>query len=204
MPRLPPAYSSQKPPTTSIAASHGESSSSTIRSMRHSSFRPSGKYATFMIRQVAELRWIDQGLRDLPWWKGADNLDEVASPQRHPESRSFDNCPFEDHRVGIEIEDFSRLFEHHSGYTIEDIRSSLRRRMHLQARIEFATLGASRYGIRSTEVARFIQKHPTRLHAGSVSDSASSSRIDFSASVSTTTIVKSHGPRATIQECYEC
>ena len=56
-----------------------------------------------------------------------------------------------------------RLFEHHSGYTIEDIRSSLRRRMHLQARIEFATLGASRYGIRSTEVARFIQKHPTSV-----------------------------------------
>ena len=56
-----------------------------------------------------------------------------------------------------------RLFEHHSGYTIEDIRSSLRRRMHLQARIEFATLGVSRYGIRSTEVARFIQKHPTSV-----------------------------------------
>jgi len=30
-------------------------------------------------------------------------------------------------------------------------------------RIEFATLGASRYGIRSTEVARFIQNHPTSV-----------------------------------------
>jgi len=123
---------------------------------------PQDRYL-YWIRQVAELRWIDRGIRDLPWWKDADNLDEVASPQRHPESRSFDNCPLEDYRVGIEIEDFSRLFEHHSGYTIEDIRSSLRRRMHLQSRIEFATLGASRYGIRSTEVARFIQKHPTSV-----------------------------------------
>ena len=59
-----------------------------------------------------------------------------------------------------------------------------------------------------SEVARaFNKRHRNtrrRLHAGSVSDSASSSRIDPSASVSTTSIVKSHGPHATIQECYEC
>ena len=43
-----------------------------------------------------------------------------------------------------------------------------------------------------------------RLHAGSVSDSTNRSRIHPSASVSTTSIVGSHGRRATIQECYEC
>ena len=55
------------------------------------------------------------------------------------------------------------LFDHHSGYTIEDIRSSLRRPMHLQARIGSATLGVSRYEDGSMEVARFIQKHPTSV-----------------------------------------
>jgi len=123
---------------------------------------PQDRYL-YWIRQVAELRWIDQGIRDLPWWKDADNLDEVSSPQSHPESRTFDNLPLEDDRVGIEVEHFIRLFEHHSGYTIEDLRSTLRRPVQVQARIEFATLAAARYGIRSTEIADSVQKHPTTI-----------------------------------------
>ena len=115
------------------------------------------------LRQVAELRSIDRGIRELPWWKDAGNLDEVASPQRHPESRRFDNRPIEDDRVGMEIEDFTTLFEQHSGHTVEDLRSTLRRSLQVQARIEFATLAVARYGIRSTEVARFIKKHPTAI-----------------------------------------
>jgi REP element-mobilizing transposase RayT len=115
------------------------------------------------IRQVAELRWIDRGIRELPWWKDADNLDEIASPLRHPESRRFDNRPIEDDRVGMEVEDFTTLFEQHSGHTVEDLRSTLRRPLQVQARIKFATLAVTRYGMRSTEVARFLEKHPTTI-----------------------------------------
>jgi REP element-mobilizing transposase RayT len=115
------------------------------------------------IRQVAELRWMDQGIRKLPWWNDADNLDEVASPKRHPESRSFDNQPLEYERVGVDLEDFIRYYEDHSGQTIEDLRSSLRRPTQVQARIEFATLAAVRYGLRSTDLAKSIQKHPTSI-----------------------------------------
>jgi len=46
------------------------------------------------------------------------------------------------YRVGIEIEDFTRLFEHHSGHTVEALRSSLPRPLQVQSRIEFATLVA--------------------------------------------------------------
>jgi len=123
---------------------------------------PRDRYLSW-IRQVADLRWIDQGIRELPWWKGADNLDEVASPQRHPESRTFDNRLIEDDRVGIQIEEFITLFEHHSGHTIEDLRSSLRRPMQVRARIEFATLATTRYGLRSTDIASLIKKHPTSV-----------------------------------------
>jgi len=145
---------------------------------------PRDRYLSW-IRQVAELRWIDQGIRDLPWWKDADNLDEVASPQRHPESRAYDNRPIDDDRVGIEIEDFVTLFEYHSGHTIKDLRSSLRRPGHVQARIELATLAAARYEIRSTDIARAIQKHPTSVARWisiglrkQVEDSAFRERID--------------------------
>jgi len=78
------------------------------------------------IRQIAELRWLDQGIRHLPWWQDAENLDEVASSHRHPEAKTFDNRPIDDDdRVGIEIEDF--------------------------------------IGLRSTDVAHAIEKHPTSV-----------------------------------------
>ncbi len=123
---------------------------------------PRDRYLSW-IRQVAELRWIDRGIRELPWWKSADNLDEIASPQAHPESKTFDNRSLEDDRVGLEIEDFVELFERYSGYVIRDLQSSLRRPMLVQARIEFATLAAARYGIQSTEIADSVQKHPTTI-----------------------------------------
>jgi hypothetical protein len=75
-------------------------------------------------------------------------------------------------RVGIEIEDFIRFFEHHSEYTLEDLRSCLRRPALAQARIELATLAATRYGLRSTDLARYIQKYRRRLRVGSVWRSA--------------------------------
>jgi len=77
-------------------------------------------------------------------------------------------------RVGIEIEDFIRFFEHHSEYTLEDLRSPLRRPALVQARIELATLAATRDGLRSTDLARYIQKYRRRLRVGSAWRSASS------------------------------
>ncbi len=115
------------------------------------------------IRQIAELRWLDQGIRHLPWWQDAENLDEVACPHRHPEAKTFDNRPIDDDRVGIEIEDFITFFEYPSGHAIKDLRTSLRRPGHVQARIEFAALAVARYGLRSTDVAHAIEKHPTSV-----------------------------------------
>ena len=66
-------------------------------------------------------------------------------------------------RVGIEIEDFIRFFEDHSGHTLEDLPSPLRRPARVQARIELATLAVTRYGLRSTDLARYILKHPTSV-----------------------------------------
>ncbi len=80
----------------------------------------------------------------------------------------------------------SLLFEYHSGHTIKDLRSSLRRPGHVQARIELATLAAARFELRSTDIARAIQKHPTSVARWisiglrkQVEDSAFRERIDL-------------------------
>jgi hypothetical protein len=76
-------------------------------------------------------------------------------------------------RVGMEIEDFIRFFEDRSRHRLEDLRSPLRRPALAQARIELATLAATRYGLRSTDLARYIQKFRRRLRVGSAWRSAS-------------------------------
>ncbi len=55
------------------------------------------------------------------------------------------------------------LFELHSEYTREALRSTLYQGEQVQSRLEFSTLAASRFGIRSTEIADSIQKHPTTI-----------------------------------------
>ncbi len=120
---------------------------------------PRDRYLSW-IRQVAELRWVEQGLRELPWWRGAEDLSEIASPKHHPEATTFDNRTLEDDRAGIELNRFISLFERHSGHAIENLRSPFRAPDLVQGRIELTTLAIGRYKLRSTDVARVIQKHP--------------------------------------------
>ena len=71
------AYSFQGQRATSTVASRAVSLCLMTTWRPRSSSRPFAEY-----RNVAELRRIDQGLRELPWWKGARNLDEIVAPTR--------------------------------------------------------------------------------------------------------------------------
>jgi len=115
------------------------------------------------IRNVAEARWVNQGIHDLPWWKEAQDLHEITDPERHPESRTFDDQSLEDDRVTLTIDRFGALFEHHSGWKLEDLSSILKRPELVRARVEFTVLAVARYGFRSTEAARLIGKHPASI-----------------------------------------
>lgn len=123
---------------------------------------PRDRYLSW-IRQVAELRWNEQGIRELPWWRDAEDLSEIASPLRHPHATTFDGHKLEDDRVSIEISRFIRLFEHHSGHAIENLRSPFRTPDLIEGRIELATLAVSRYKLRSTEIALATRKHVSSI-----------------------------------------
>jgi hypothetical protein len=38
------------------------------------------------VQAVAEATWFDQGLRELPWWKDARDVNEIVEPEVHPEA----------------------------------------------------------------------------------------------------------------------
>jgi REP element-mobilizing transposase RayT len=123
---------------------------------------PRDRYRSW-VRQVAELRWSEQGIRELPWWKDAEDLNEIASPTRHPDAVTHDDHRLEDYRVRVEIGRFIRLFELHSGHALDDLSSPLRTPDFVEGRIELATLAVSRYELRSTEVALATRKHPASI-----------------------------------------
>jgi REP element-mobilizing transposase RayT len=115
------------------------------------------------IRNVAEAKWVDRGIRDLPWWKEARNLDEITKPEQHPESRTFDGRSLDDDRVKLGIEAFGSLFELHSGWYLVDLASILKGPELVRARVQYSVLAVARYGFRSADAARLIRKHPTSI-----------------------------------------
>jgi len=115
------------------------------------------------VRAVAEARWLGQGIEDLPWWKGARDVDEIVEPGRHPQAMTFDGRSLEDDRSTLDLQDFVRLFELFSGHTIDDLASPLRSPGLIRGRIALTVLGVGRYGLRSVEIASLLNKHPSSL-----------------------------------------
>ena len=115
------------------------------------------------VRAVAEARWCKQGVENLPWWEGANDAEEIATVDRHPGARTFDDQTLEDDRPSLDPDDFGALFEQLSGHSMADMASPLRRPELIQGRIELTTLAVNRYGFRSRDIADLINKHPSSL-----------------------------------------
>jgi hypothetical protein len=62
-----------------------------------------------------------------------------------------------------EAEEFVKLFEQFSGHSIDDLSSPLRKPELIRGRIELAILAVGRFGLRSSEVADLLNKHPSSL-----------------------------------------
>ena len=115
------------------------------------------------VRAVAEARWFAQGLEDLPWWKGARDAIEIVEQQTHPEAKTFDGQFLENDRPSVSIANFVEFFEQFSGHLIADLSSPLRTSELICGRVELTVLAVSRFGLRSSEIAKLINKHPSSL-----------------------------------------
>lgn len=115
------------------------------------------------IRHVAEAKWFDQGLGELPWWKSARDKDEIAAVDEHPEAKTFDGRPLDDDRVTYCLDEFIEQFERYTGHEIQDLASPLKTSALVEGRIELTLLGVSRYGFRSSDLAALLDKHPSSM-----------------------------------------
>jgi REP element-mobilizing transposase RayT len=138
---------------------------------RQSTFRSFGTTGTLSpaedyllwIREVAEARWASQDVSNLPWWKPARNDEEIASLDRHPNATTFDGRSLREDRAELELEEFVRRLAPASGNSLEDLSSRRRGGELTLGRIEFATLAVGRYGLRVSDVATLLRKHPNSV-----------------------------------------
>jgi len=115
------------------------------------------------VRDVAEARRFAKGLEDLPWWKEARDAVEIVEPETHPEAKTFDGQPVEIDRPSMAVADFAEFYEQFSGHSILDLSSPLRTSELIRGRIELTILAVGRFGLRSSEIATLINKHPSSL-----------------------------------------
>ena len=115
------------------------------------------------IRAVAEAKWHEQNLHDLPWWTGARDVDEVVPEGEHPDAKTYDGLPVEDDRPTLCIEEFIRRFERHSNWTIVELSSPRRLEHLIRGRVELTLLAVGRYGLQSGALAELICKNRSSL-----------------------------------------
>lgn len=115
------------------------------------------------VRAVAEARWVQQGIEELPWWEGASDIDEIAAPNTHPTAQTFDGRTLESDRVILELHEFVDLCGTASGHSLCRLSSSSRRPEVIRGRVELAAVAVGRYGFRSREIAALIGKHPSSM-----------------------------------------
>jgi REP element-mobilizing transposase RayT len=115
------------------------------------------------VRAVAEAKWIDKGLGDLPWWKSAHDMDEITPLENHPEAETFDGHRIEEERTACTLREFAQLFERASGYLISDLASPLKLPCLVRGRVELTLLGVSRYSFKASEISALLKKHPSSL-----------------------------------------
>jgi hypothetical protein len=111
------------------------------------------------VRSVAEARWANAGVSELPWWTRASHVDEIADVDRHSNATTFDGRSLAEERAELELSEFALRFETVSGHALDDLASRFRSKSQIQGRIEFATLAISRFGFRVCDVATLISKH---------------------------------------------
>lgn len=113
---------------------------------------------------MADTRWLSSGVHEPPWWIGAAEHDEVASPDRKPEPTTFDGQPLDDPRGRLMFEELIGRCEAAADLGIADLRGRARGDRRVRARVELTTLAVARYSLQSCNIARLLDKPRTTVH----------------------------------------
>lgn len=113
------------------------------------------------VRNVAEARWLDGGVRDLPWWENVPNDEQFADP-----AASIDGFDHRGEPVRIpptrrlNLTEALALVCDATGITEDELRGRSRSAEAAAARRAFSILAVEQLGHSVGDVAVLLNKHP--------------------------------------------
>ena len=113
------------------------------------------------VRLVAEARWIDAGVRKLPWWKKVSNDDQFIEEEDAQDAVDFRGETIScvpSNRIDLELA--AGLVCEATGSSMADLRGRSTSAGISLARKALATLAVDRLGHSVADVADLLHKHP--------------------------------------------
>jgi len=135
----------------------------TFRSFGSGGNLHSGEDYLLWVRQVAQARWAAGDVSRLPWWATATDDEEIADADRHPSATTFDGRRLAEERAELELDEIVRRMVSSGGFCLAELSSRRRGGERTRRRIEFTTVAAGRYGLRVSDIAKLLDKHPSSV-----------------------------------------
>jgi len=116
------------------------------------------------VRAVAKEKWLEQGLRELPWWMDAADAEEIvgADPRRPVET--YDQRKLTEDRFPLDLSQIVRAICAVTEVQLVDLCSRKRQSEIAGVRWDLTAIAVGRYGHRICDLAAILNKN-----AGSVS-----------------------------------
>jgi REP element-mobilizing transposase RayT len=112
------------------------------------------------IRSIAEAKWLENEVRELPWWKDANDAEEIARPSPNLPVETFDQQQLIDNRPALTLTQIVDAFSATAGIELEELSSRRKRRAIARSRCDLSAVAVGRFGHRVCDLARVLDKNP--------------------------------------------
>jgi REP element-mobilizing transposase RayT len=112
------------------------------------------------VRSVAEAKWLDMGLRELPWWTDASDAEEIVGPETRRHVETYDQRQLVEDRFPLDLSVIVDAICDLTGVRLADLRSRKRRSEIAEARWNLTAIAVGRYDHKVCDVAEVLSKNP--------------------------------------------
>jgi hypothetical protein len=107
-----------------------------------------------------EAKWLENEVRELPWWKDANDAEEIAPPSPNLPVETFDQQQLVKNQPALTLTQIVDAFSATAGVELEELSSRTKRRAIARSRCDLTAVAVGRFGHRVCDLARALDKNP--------------------------------------------